>query len=319
MGKDATVNYSMYLCLVMATIRDSDSTQQTPADAQLNDVLEPALLRLRRLLQDFVTQPANVSAAFDLERQIQATLRELGRAGVEWALNRVEPGQSDHLPPHVEFEAGVYTRIKRKTPQSVATLFGKIDFWRYGYRPTQKTGDATIFPLAQQLGIIAGATPALAERAAYYQAEAGATQRRTLQRLKQEHGVSWGVKKLREVATRISSAMAEERHAVQVEKLLQLLEQAWLSTECGPRRHHRGATDPQGHDLRGGQYRHGRGAGSSWEAVGNGLPGVYARVETGNDEPRTHAFGGRGVASLGTPPAASVLRDGCGRQRDEVL
>jgi hypothetical protein len=105
MGKDATVNYSMYLCLVMATIRDNDSTPQTPADAQLNDVLEPA-----------------------------------------------------------------------------------------------------------------------------YQAEAGATQRRTLQRLKQEHGVSWGVKKLREVTTRISSAMAEERHAVQVEKLLQLLEQAWLST-----------------------------------------------------------------------------------------
>ncbi len=77
---------------------------------------------------------------------------------------------------------------------------------------------------------MAGAAPALAERAAYYQAEAGATQRRTLQRLKQEHGVSWGVKKRREVTTRISSAMAEERHAVQVEKLLQLLKQAWLST-----------------------------------------------------------------------------------------
>jgi hypothetical protein len=230
MGKDATVNYSMYLCLVMATVRGNDSTQQTPGDAQLNDVLEPALLRLRQLLQDFVSQPANVSAAFDLERQIQAVLRELGRAGVEWALNHVEPEPSNLLPPHVEFEVGVYTRIKRKTPQSVATLFGKIDLWRYGYRPTQKTGDATIFPLAQQLGIIAGATPALAERAAYYQAEAGATQRRTLQRLKQEHGVSWGVKKLREVTTRISLAMAAERHAVQVEKLLQLLEQAWLGT-----------------------------------------------------------------------------------------
>ena len=105
---------------------------------------------------------------------------------------------------------------KRKTPQVVATLFGKIQLWRYGYRPTQ-TGDATIFPLAEQLGIVAGATPALAERAAYYQAEAGATQRRTLQRLKQEHGVSWGVKKLRQVSERISASMAAVRHEVQVE------------------------------------------------------------------------------------------------------
>jgi hypothetical protein len=148
---------------------------------------------------------------------------------VEWAYNHVEPSQIDALPPHVEFEAGPYTRLNRKTPQDVATSFGKIRLWRVGYRPTQKTGDPTIFPLAQQLGIVAGATPALAERAAYYQAEAGATQRRTLQRLKQTHGVDWGVKKLRQVIGCIAEAMTAERHEVQVEKLLQLLEQAWSS------------------------------------------------------------------------------------------
>jgi hypothetical protein len=129
----------------------------------------------------------------------------------------------------VTFEAGVYTRIKRKTPQEVATLFGKITMWRYGYRPTQKTGDATIFPVAEILGLVAGATPALAERAAYYQAEAGATQRRTLQRLKQDHSVAWGVKKLRNVCERVASGMAETRHDAQVEKLLQLMEHAWQS------------------------------------------------------------------------------------------
>jgi hypothetical protein len=223
------MNYSMYLCLVMATVRGTASTQQSPDNLDLDEVFEPIVSRLRKLLEEFTKEPVNATAAFELERHIQMELRELGRVGVEWAFNHVEPNQGDRVPPHVEFEAGVYTRIKRKTPQVVATLFGKIDLWRYGYRPTQKTGDATIFPLAEQLGIVAGATPALAERAVYYQAEAGATQRRTLQRLKQEHGVNWGVKKLREVTERISTAMTEVRHDVQVEKLLQLLEQAWLS------------------------------------------------------------------------------------------
>jgi hypothetical protein len=224
------MSYSMYLCLAMATVRGTVSSLQTPENAKLDDVLEPVLTRLRKLFQDFASEPVSVEAAFESERQIQTVLRELGRVGVEWAFNHVEPSHGDDLPPHVEFEAGVYTRIKRKTPQNVATLFGKIRLWRYGYRPTQKTGDATIFPLAQQLGIVAGATPALAERAAYYQAEAGGTQRRTLQRLKQDHGVNWGVKKLREVAERMATSLSEVRHETQVGKLLHLLAAAWQST-----------------------------------------------------------------------------------------
>jgi hypothetical protein len=222
------MNYSMYLLFTTATLGREESATE-PCEVDLGDALEPALQRLRQLLEKFRSKPVSPQAAFDLEQQVQAELRELGRAGVEWAYNHVEPSQTDVLPAHVEFDAGLYTRIKHKTPQDVATVFGKICLWRVGYRPTQKTGDPTIFPLAQQLGIIASATPALAERAARYQAEAGATQRRTLQRLKQEHGVDWGVKKLRQVTNRVAETMTENRHDVQVEKLLQLLEQAWSS------------------------------------------------------------------------------------------
>src|SRR5271155_1028531 len=135
------MSYSMYLCLAMATVRSTVSHLQTPEDATLDDVLEPVLAQLRKLFQDFSTEPVSVQTAFELERQIQTVLRELGRVGVEWAFNHVEPRHGDDLPRHVEFEVGVYTRIKRKTPQVVATLFGKIRLWRYGYRPTQKTGD----------------------------------------------------------------------------------------------------------------------------------------------------------------------------------
>jgi hypothetical protein len=216
----------MYLGLAMATAATRDTSEPAQDARSLDDVLQPRVLPIRQLLTDFLSKPATVQAIFDLERQIQSALRELGRVGVEWALNQIEPLQGDRLPPHVEFQADVYTRTKRKTPQDVGTLFGKVRLRRYGYRPTQKTGDATIFPLVEQLGLVAGATPALAERAAYYQAEAGATQRRTLQRLKQDHRVSWGVKKLRQVTERMAAALAAVRPEVQVEKLLQWLETA---------------------------------------------------------------------------------------------
>jgi hypothetical protein len=218
----------MYLLFAAATLGREQSAAEPP-EVDLGDALEPALQRLRQLLETFGGKAVSPRAAFELEQQVQAELRELGRAGVEWAYNHVEPSQTEALPAHVEFEAGLYTRIKHKTPQDVATVFGRIRWWRVGYRPTQKTGEPTIFPLAHQLGIVAGATPALAERAARYRAEAGATQRRTLQRLQQEHGVNWGVKKLRQVTNRVAEAMTEQRHDVQVEKLLQLLEQAWKS------------------------------------------------------------------------------------------
>lgn len=223
------MNYSMFICLAMATLRSSEDAERTPAEPPLDDVFLPAVLRFQQLIHDFTSKPATPQAVFDFERQMQTELRELGRVTMEWTLNHLEPKQSDDLPLHVEFEAGIHTRTRRKTPQDVATLFGKIQLWRYGYRPTQKTGDATIFPLAEQLGIVAGATPALAERAGYYQAEAGATQNRTLQRLKQDHGVNWGVKKLREVTERMAASLAEVRQEAQVEKLLQLLEAAGKS------------------------------------------------------------------------------------------
>src|SRR5580700_3093019 len=143
-GQGRHMNYSMHLCFAMATLGVPNSSEETVSDAALEDVLEPVMQRLRKLFEDFCRKPINPQAAFDLEQQVKAETRELARVGVEWAYNRAEPSCSDLLPSHVEFEAGPYTRIKRKTPQTVATVFGKIRLWRHGYRPTQKTGDATI-------------------------------------------------------------------------------------------------------------------------------------------------------------------------------
>src|SRR5207248_10428889 len=144
--------------------------------------------------------------------------------------NRLGPADVQALPAHVRFEAGPYTRLRAKTPQNAWTLFGSIRLWRAGYRPTDKTADPTIFPLALGLGLVHGTSPALAGRVGQLAAEAGMTQQRALARLRQEHGVGWGVKKLRQVTAAVSAAVAEQRHAAQLEQLLAWLEEASAGT-----------------------------------------------------------------------------------------
>jgi hypothetical protein len=224
------MTYSMHLLVVAATLGAPRTADAPPAPLDAEDALAPAWRALLQLLRDFACASASPAASLALEQQLQERLRELGRLGLEWAYNRVEPPDIDALPSHVTFDAAPCTRVRRKTPQRVATLFGKVTLWRVGYRPTQRTGDPTLFPLAHQLGIVAGATPAVAERAAYYQSEAGATQRRTLQRLRDDHGLTWGVKKLRDVVGRVAAGMAPMRHGEQVKKLLKWLESAWAGT-----------------------------------------------------------------------------------------
>jgi hypothetical protein len=224
------VTYSLHLLAVAATLGATRPADPQPSNLDVEDALAPAWTALLQLLRDFAAASASPAASFALEQQLRERLRELGRLGLEWTYNRVEPQGVDALPSHVEFDATPYTRVRRKTPQNVATLYGKVTLWRVGYRPTQRTGDPTIFPLAHQLGVVAGATPAAAERAAYYQSEAGATQRRTLQRLRDDHGLKWGVKKLRDVVGRVATGMAAGRHDEQVKKVLGLLERARAGT-----------------------------------------------------------------------------------------
>lgn len=135
--------------------------------------------------------PTNVR---EFEQQLAESLRELGRQVLEEVYNRIEPEEANQLPHHVWHEAGGYRRLNKKTRNKhVSTLFGNIALWRYGYRYWHRdTDQETIFPLEVQLGLIHSATPALAEATARYMAEAGATQATVLDRLKREHGVSWG-------------------------------------------------------------------------------------------------------------------------------
>lgn len=162
------------------------------------------------------------------ERELEKLLREAGRQVAEFAYNQIEPGQSEQLPHYLDYEAGQYRRLNRKTPnREVATLFGKITLWRHGYRYVERdSAEPAIFPLEMQLGLAEGATPALADQAARALAETGATQQTVLERLKREHGVQWGVKKLRAAAERASAAMEPFRREQQAAQVVQWLRQA---------------------------------------------------------------------------------------------
>jgi hypothetical protein len=174
----------------------------------------------------------NPAAALAFERELARETRQLGRQVVEHVYNQLEPAEPESLPHYVHYEAGEYRRLNRKTPnREVATLFGKITVWRHGYRYIHRdTGEPTIFPLEMQLGLVEGATPALASAAAAALAETGATQDTALARLRSQHGVAWGVKKLRAVAENVSAAMETFRREHQARRVVAWLRQAHDST-----------------------------------------------------------------------------------------
>jgi hypothetical protein len=171
------------------------------------------------------------AAALDFEQQLTQRLRELGRTVVELAYNQLESAEPQELPHHLDYEAGQYRRLNQKTPnREVATLFGKITLWRHGYRYVQReVAESSIFPLEISLGVVEGATPALASAAGKALAEAGATQEAVLARLREQHGVEWGVKKLRSVAESLSTVMERFRRQHQAQQVVEWLRQAFAS------------------------------------------------------------------------------------------
>jgi hypothetical protein len=171
------------------------------------------------------------AAALAFEQELATQTRELARAATEFAYNHLEAEEPQELPPHVHYEAGQYRRLNQKTPnREVATLFGKVTLWRHGYRYIHRgVAEPTIFPLEISLGLIEGATPALASAAGKALAEAGATQDVVLARLQAQHGVEWGVKKLRAAAENLAEGMDPFRREHQARQAVDWLRQAYAS------------------------------------------------------------------------------------------
>jgi hypothetical protein len=180
----------------------------------------------------FLRSGPSPAAALEFERALAELGREVAREVVEVVYNSLEPDEADGQPAHVRHEAGEYRRLNAKTPnRHVATLFGTITLWRRGYRYGERgVSEPTIFPLEMQLGLVAGATPALACEAVHAMAEAGASQQTVLAMLKARHGVEMGVKRLRAVTEQVAVAMTPHRREQQVQQVIAWLEKARQSS-----------------------------------------------------------------------------------------
>ncbi len=185
---------------------------------ELGEHASRCLQDVGRLVEDFLDHPLTPTAMCQFEHALQGLLQRLGRTTLEWTVNQLEP---EELPSPVCLEGERY-RLRPKSPRrSLDSLFGPVRLWRYRYEALTP-GEPSRFPLEECLGIEAQrATPALAERAAWW--SVGQTQAQVLAILRREHGVAWSVKTLREVTQSMSTGMAEHRQAAQVAKL-----RAWL-------------------------------------------------------------------------------------------
>lgn len=223
------MSYSTFqLVLLASTIEDL----QTELLALIQESSEQLAQVVVKLLLNEVTP----EAAFQFEEELGNAGRELMRAIAEWSYNLLEPDDPEAMPHIIRYEGGEYRRENTKTPnREVSTRFGKITLWRFPYRYRQRESEAGIFPLELLLGLRQGATPALADSAARYMAETGASQTRVLERLKREHDVGWGAERLRKVTAAKAESMDAFRHQYQVARVLALLREAYDSQgKCKP-------------------------------------------------------------------------------------
>jgi hypothetical protein len=224
-GKDASMDDSIHFGLPDATARQQIQRAEQLVDGAW-DTLRPKFVNL---IRSFLSEPLGPSAFFAMELALLALVRELGRVVLECTINSLEPRREDLLPRDLWYRCGGYRRRKEKTRnRHVATLLGTVVLWRRGYRSWDGS-DRSIFPLERYLGLTAGVSPGLIDWLGRKMAEAGASQSRVLEMLRQECGVAMGVKRLRACTEQLSDAMSDLRQVHHVDLLLNALENARAS------------------------------------------------------------------------------------------
>lgn len=205
---------------------------------QAQRLVDAVLVRARQPLIDavtfFIENPICPLTLMAFEIALLGLVQEMGRQLLEGVVNACEPSGPDELPKDVWFECGGYRRRNQKTAnRSVASRFGDIVLYRYGYRSWQ-AGDGSIFPLEMLLGLNHSATPALVDWIGRHIATAGSNQAAVITLLRTDCGVTMGVKRLRQCVEQLSESMDQFRQEHQVEVLLEALQKA--SSSSGSRK-----------------------------------------------------------------------------------
>jgi hypothetical protein len=169
-------------------------------------------------------------SAYEWEKDLRALFEDAAREFLQEAYNQLEAGDKKQAAPRVRYRKETY-RINKKTKATIATSFGPITLWSWLYL-NEEAGEAGLHPLYVRLGIVAGATPVLAERAGRWAVDHSQSVVRAL--LQSEHGLVWSNTLLRKVLREFRRGVASYRQEAQVERLLQ-----WLGEAATSRGRHR--------------------------------------------------------------------------------
>lgn len=199
-----------------------------------HDIVDVAFQAIRNdlvaAISSFIANPINPANFFAFEMLLLSITRQFGRIVLQAVVQSLEPEDPRLLPRDVTFLCGGYRRRGDRTRNaSIATRFGNIVLWRRGYRSWQR-GEETIFPIEQMLGLTESVSPALLDLLGRSLASAGMSQQATLAVIKEQCGVSMGVKRLRACLASLADAVEPLRQTAQVDRLLELLRQAGESS-----------------------------------------------------------------------------------------
>jgi len=182
--------------------------------------------RLVVAIAGFIGAPINPTSFFEFELMLLSLVREFGRLLLQAVVQSLEPEDPSWLSRDVYFQSGGYRRRGDRTRNvNIGTRFGSIVLWRRGYRSWQR-GEETIFPIELLLGLTENLSPALLDLVGRSMASAGMSQQATLAVIKEQCGVSMGVKRLRACTASLAEAVEPLRQEAQVDRLLEMLQQA---------------------------------------------------------------------------------------------
>src|ERR1700681_2076377 len=121
--------------------------------------------RLRQRLQEcqrkFQARSATPPSCYAFEKEVKTVLDEAGRELMEETLGCLESADRTQAASRVRYHKETY-RINKRTKATIATSFGPITLWSFLYL-NEEAGEPGLHPLHVQLGIVAGASPVLAE------------------------------------------------------------------------------------------------------------------------------------------------------------